>query len=175
MHRTALASVAAATIAIGGAVLGVASPASAASNDSGWFQVVESPYDEPAGVECDFPFHAEPIVNQVFGKTTRALSDGTPTQQIFTGPLVYRITNTDSGTYYDANASGSAVVDYGTDGSQTWHVIGPILLDSFSGKTNLPRGLWVINGIYTIEIDASHFVTVTLTIGTEDNVCNHLA
>ena len=179
MHRMAWAAVFTVATTVGG--LAAAIPASAAPAaaggppGNGWFQVVETAFDRPAGVECAFPIHAEPTVNQVFGKTTRTYPDGTPAQQIFTGPLVFRVTNTDNGKYYDADASGSAVVDYATDTTQTWHVIGPILLNSRAGRTNLPLGLWVVNGIYRLVIDPTPHVTVTLVVGTEDNVCDHIA
>ena len=175
MRRRSLASLAA-VIAIGAAVLGFGAPASAASPPgSGWFSVPEDPFDRAAGVECDFPIHAQATVSEVYGKTTKTYPDGTPSQQVFVGPLVYRVTNTDNGKSYDANASGSAVVDYGTDGSQKWYVIGPILLNSHDGHSNLPRGIWVIDGVYTITFDASGHNVVTLISGSEDNVCDHIA
>jgi hypothetical protein len=156
------------------AVLGVANPAAAASN-GGWVRFPTPSFDQAAGVECDFPIHAQPIIDQVYGKTTKTFPDGTPEQQIFVGPLVVRVTNTDNGHSYDADASGSAIVDYGTDGSQFWRVIGPVLLGSKAGTGNLPRGLWVVDGVYTIAFTADGHKTVTLIHGTEDNVCDHIA
>ncbi len=155
------------------ATLAGATPASATTG--GWFRSPNPAFDEPAGTTCAFPVHVAPVVDQVYGLTTKTFPDGTPSEQIYAGPLIDIATNTDNGRTYRIDASGTAVIDYGTDGSQTWYVVGPVLIGEKPGRGNLPQGLWIINGVYTIAFAPDGFKTVTLVSGTEDNVCGHIA
>jgi hypothetical protein len=158
------------------AAVGFAVPANAAASPGNdWFRVPNPPFDVAAGVECAFGVHAVSIVDQVYGKTLQSYPDGTPEQQIFVGPLVVRVTNTDNGRFYDANVSGSAIVHYGSDGSQTWDVVGPVLLNVRAGRSNLAQGIWVVNGVYQLVFPASGQNAVHLVRGTELNVCDKIS
>ncbi len=79
-----------------------------------------------------------------------------------------------AGASYDADAGGSALVTHAPDGGQTWYVTGPILLGVRAGQGNIPRGLWVVDGLYRLAISATGYRTLTMIKGTLDNVCNHL-
>jgi hypothetical protein len=118
--------------------------------------------------------HADPIVNDVWIKTLDTFPDGSPRLQIATGPLVYRVTDTANGKSYDADAGGSALFRFESDGSQTWLVAGPIIVFSRPGRTNLPVGIWVVDGDYTVDSQAGHD-TIILIHGTEDSVCDRIA
>jgi hypothetical protein len=51
-------------------------------------------------------------------------------------------------------------------------VAGPILAGFRAGVGNLPRGLYVIDGLYRLVITADGHLT--LTLGHPDNVCEHI-
>ena len=150
---------------------GVASPAAAGT---GWVPAPTPPFSRDAGVNCDFPLHAEPIVDRVVTKVLRRYPDGSIHLDAFKGALVVRVTNTTTGATYDADASGSALVDHAADGAQTWYGTGPILLGVRTAQGNIPRGLWIVDGIYRLAISATGYRTLTMVKGTLDNVCNHL-
>ena len=173
MRRIATLAVVAAALAAG--IVGVAQPASASTPAGGWVRSPTPPEDFAAGTVCAFPVHEEPIVDQVYGKTLASYPDGSPERQIYAGPLVVRVTNTTNGRYADANASGTALILYGTDGSQTWDIVGPVLINSRPGRGNLDPGVWVVNGVYTLTIPASGPFNVHLIHGTEHNVCGDVA
>jgi hypothetical protein len=139
---------------------------------SGWTPAPTDPFDRVAGEVCDFPVHGVPIVDHVVTKVLATYPDGTIKRDAFKGPLIIRVTNTLTGKHFDADASGSAIVDHATDGGQTWYVAGPIMANFREGAGNLPRGLYIINGLYRFEITAGHHLT--LTLGHADNVCDHL-
>jgi hypothetical protein len=145
------------------------------ASDGGWVRVPSPPFTIPAGVLCDFAIHGDPLVDEVVKKVLDTYPDGSPKREAYKGALVYRVTNTSNGKSYDADASGSAILDYHSDGSQTWYVIGPVLAGFREGHGNLPRGLYVIDGLYTLQISSTRDLTVTLLVGTEDNVCAHIA
>jgi hypothetical protein len=150
---------------------GTASPATAAP---GWVPAPTAPFDQAAGVTCDFAVHAEPTVDEVVTKVLQRYPDGSIHRDAYQGPLIIRVTNTETGGSYDADVSGSAIVDHAPDGAQTWYAVGPVLLGVHEGLGNLPRGLWVVDGIYRLEISAAGYKKVTMIHGTVDNVCDHL-
>jgi hypothetical protein len=167
-------------------VLLMAAPASAASTTAtsnnataaasgGWVPAPSAPYDQPAGARCDFPIHVQPIIDQVQMKVLATYPDGSSQSELYTGALILRVTNTNTGAFFDADASGTAVITYGTDGSMTWYVIGPVLIGFRPDSGTLPRGLWVINGLFQLAFSPTGIKTLTMVTGTTDNVCNHIA
>jgi hypothetical protein len=139
---------------------------------SGWTPAPTPPLDQAAGVTCDFPIHAQPVVDHVVTKVLASYPDGSIKRDAFKGALIVRVTNTLTGAYYDADASGSAVVDHATDGAQTWYVAGPVLAGFHDGRGNRPRGLYVIDGVYRLEISSTGYTT--LTLGRLDDVCDRI-
>jgi hypothetical protein len=149
-------------------------PAALAPSGSGWVPAPSAPYDQPAGARCDFPIHVQPITDEVQKKVLSTYPDGSSRSEIYVGALVLRVTNTNTGTFYDADASGTAVINYGTDGSMTWYVLGPVLIGFRADSGTLPRGLWIINGVFQLSFSPSGFKTLTMVVGTTDNVCDHI-
>jgi hypothetical protein len=168
--RTALAVLAAAT------VLGAVTPAAAdAYGNSGWEAVPGAPSDIPAGVLCAFPLHLDFPVDLVKGRVLATYVDGTPKQIAYNGPLIVSVTNINTGTSTDVNASGSAVVDYQPDGTQIWHWGGPVVMGFRVGyANNHPAGLYWLTGNYSVEL-ASTGRTVIESAGTERDLCAAVA
>jgi hypothetical protein len=86
------------------------------------------PFDRAAGAVCDHAVHGEPVVDEVVKRVLDTFADGSPRRELYRGALVIRVTDTATGTSYDADVSGTALVDHRPDGSMTWRVIGPVLL-----------------------------------------------
>lgn len=174
--------------AVGIALVLVAAPAASATGSTatttattatigsgGWVPAPSSPFDREAGVLCDFPVHGEPIVDEVRKRTLVANPDGTPRSELWVGRLVIRVTNTATGASVDSDASGSAVITYGADGSQFWAVAGPTQIGFRAGGGNLPRGLYRLDGVYTLAFDAAGTKTYTPILhATQDNICTHI-
>ncbi|WP_203723662.1 hypothetical protein [Actinoplanes teichomyceticus] len=151
---------------------GVSTLSPAAPN--GWVPAPTPPFTQEAGVNCDFPLHAEPVVDEVVTRVLERFPDGSIRRDAYRGDLVVRVTNDETGGHYDADVSGSALVDHATDGSQTWYVAGPVLLRVREGQGNIPRGLWIVDGLYRLAISATGHRTLTMVRGSLDNVCDHL-
>jgi hypothetical protein len=180
VRRTLLIASAVAAMLAGGAVPATASTtqtdaASSTTSPHGWVPEPIPPFDAAAGVLCDFPVHYDVLVNQVRTKVLETYPDGTPKRQLAAGALFLNVSNTDTGASTVVDASGSAAIDYGTDGSMLWHVIGPVIARLGAGTSNLPRGLYTINGIYRIAFSPTGFKTITLTHGTIHNLCPDLS
>ena len=179
MRRTLLLALAATAVLAGGAVPADASTihtdaVSPTTSHDDWVPEPIPPFDAAAGVLCDFPVHYDVLVNKVRTKVLETYPDGTPKRQLAAGALFLNVSNTDTGTSTVVNAGGSAVIDYGTDGSMLWHVVGPVIARLGEGASNLPRGLYTINGIYRIAFSSTGFKTITLTHGTIHDLCPDL-
>ncbi|MFC9129761.1 hypothetical protein ACFT4A_23310 [Streptomyces sp. NPDC057099] len=166
MRRTALATL---TLA---ALLGT-QPATAATTATGggWEPAPSTPWEVAAGVRCDFPVHGEPVVDEVVRRVLSTHPDGSERRVAYKGDLVIRVTNTATGAAYDADASGSAVVEYRPDGSQLWAVHGPVLVGTGEDQGTLPRGLYIVDGVYTMDISATGYKAFHLVRGTTDDLC----
>lgn len=171
MRRTALALVALATTALVGAA-----PASAASGtgSGGWTPAPSAPWDTAAGARCDFPVHGEPVVDEVVSRVVERNEDGSTKSAVYKGDLVIRVTNTDTAASYDADASGSALITYKADGSQHWSVVGPVFVGFRENGGNVARGLYIIDGLYTLDISATGYKTVNMAYGSQDDICEHI-
>lgn len=146
-----------------------------------WTPVPSAPFDVPAGARCDFPVHGEPIVDEVRKMVLQTYRDGSPKREMYAGALIFRVTNTLTGQSIDVDISGTGVVRYTKPGgffggpNSTAEVYGPILLGIAEGLGNLPRGLYVPNGVYTLSIDEAGFRTVKWRIdGGAFDICGAL-
>jgi hypothetical protein len=155
----------------GTAPAGAVSPA---TSHDGWVPEPIPPFDAAAGVLCDFPVHWDVVENQVRTKVVETYPDGNPKRQLATGALVLNVSNASTGVSTPVDAGGSALIDYGTDGSMVWHVVGPVIARLPEGSSNLPRGLYAIDGVYRIAFSATGFKTITLVHGTVHNLCGDL-
>ncbi|WP_155056627.1 hypothetical protein [Streptomyces blattellae] len=175
MRRTVLAPLALAAVLLG------VQPASAGAGTgsgtgtgtgTGWEPAPSAPWDVDAGLRCGFPVHGEPVIDEVMQRVLKTYPDGATKRVAYKGDLVVRVTNTETGAFYDADASGSAVVEHRPDGSQFWTVHGPVLVGI--GEGNLPRGLYIIDGVYTLDISSTGYRTVNLAHGTTDDLCSRV-
>lgn len=146
-----------------------ASAASAAPPTGGWYPAPSSPFDKAAGTRCAFPIHAQPIVDEVQGLNLATYPDGSPQRAVYTGKLIVRVSNTDTGAFYDADASGTAVIDFATDGSQHWRWIGPVLVGFGPTNTNHAQGMYVLDGVYDFTV-GNGFSSIH-GVGHETDVC----
>ncbi|MFK4594684.1 hypothetical protein [Streptomyces pristinaespiralis] len=184
MRRTAVALAAvAATTLMGAAPASAAGQAARSAGaeaglgsglDTGWEPSPSAPWDVAAGLRCDFPVHGEPVVDEVVRRVLETHPDGRPKLVAYKGDLIVRVTNKETGDSYDADVSGTAVVDHRTDGSQFWSVLGPVLVGVGEGAGNLGRGLYVVDGVYTIDISSSGYKEVTMAHGSTTDICEQI-
>ena len=151
-----------------------AAPASASAARGGWEPWPTPPIDIAAGVACDFAVHGDPIVDEVVRKVVATYPDGSTKRQLAKGTLILRMTNAGTGTGTVIDASGRAAFDFAADGTVTVLVIGPILIPFRAGLSNVPRGLYAIDGAYRIVLEPDSFRRLTLIHGTIHNVCDDL-
>lgn len=140
----------------------------------GWVPAPQAGYDQPAGARCDFAIHSEPILDEVRKLVLATYPDGSPKRELYAGDLIVEFTNKETGASTQVDASGTAMIDYGTDGSMTWYAVGPAIFGFRENGGNLPRGIWLIDGVYTIAFTPTFYKTVTMVRGTTNNICTYL-
>lgn len=180
-----------ATLAAGSLLGAVAAPVSAApampampeapgitvpAFERGWEPAPSAPWDVAAGVRCDFAIHGEPVVDEVQKLLLQQYPDGTPKRELYSGDLVVRITNVETGASTDADASGDAVIEYRPDGTMSrWYVRGPVLVGVGEDGGNLPRGMWIVDGVFTIDFTPEGKKNITMVHGTTTDMCAEIA
>ncbi|MEV0807746.1 hypothetical protein [Micromonospora sp. NPDC050200] len=171
-RRTSVAAVAAmvAVVAAG------ATPASAETTvgTRGWVPAPQGSFEQPAGARCDFAIRSEPVRDEVRKLVLDTNPDGSPRRELYAGDLIVKVTNTDSGASTQVDASGTAMIEYYPDGSQTWYANGPALFGFRQDGGTLPRGYWLIDGQYMMEFSPTFYKTLTMVHGTTHNVCEDL-
>ncbi|WP_418958770.1 hypothetical protein [Streptomyces tritici] len=157
------------------ALLALTAPARAAdATTEEWVPAPTPSYSFPAGTRCDFPVRTEPVVDEVVRRTIRSYEDDSPMLVAYKGALVVRVTNAETGAYVDADAGGRALIDFRPDDSQYWRVSGPILAGFGENTGTLPRGLYTLDGAYTLEISPTGHKTLTMAHGTTENLCERI-
>ena len=142
-----------------------------ASRLGGWVPAPQEPFELPAGARCDFAVRVQPVVDEVRKLVLETYPDGSPKREIYTGALISEVKNLETGATSFADASGSALVVHGTDGSMTWYVVGPVLLGFRENAGSLPRGLWLVDGVFRVEFTPTFEKTITMVRGTTHDVC----
>jgi hypothetical protein len=157
-----------------GTLLVTAAPASANGAGSGWEPAPSASWAYPAGARCDFTVQGSPVVDEVVRRTPAVYEEGTKVVE-YKDDLVVRVVNSSTGASYDADASGRAIVEVRPDRSQTWYAVGPILAGFGEGGGNVPRGLYTVDGAYTLEVSATGYKTLDLLHGTTVPLCDKVA
>lgn len=164
-----------ATVVMVTALLVGSTPAQAAGGShGGWVPAPSTGFEQPAGARCDFAIRAEPTRDEVRKLVLATYADGSPKRELYAGDLIVRYTNLSTGASTLVDASGTALIDYGTDGSMTWYVVGPAIFGFRADGSSLPRGMWLIDGVYTIAFTPTFQKTVTMIHGTSHNICEDL-
>ncbi|MEW2374503.1 hypothetical protein AB0883_00150 [Micromonospora sp. NPDC047812] len=159
----------------GAAPAEIAAALAEASRFGSWVPAPQEAFEMPAGARCDFAVRVRPVVDEVRKLVLETYPDGAPKRELYTGALVNRVTNLETGATSLADASGTSLVTYDTDGSMTWYVVGPVLLGFRENAGSLPRGLWLVDGVFRVEFTPTYDKTITMVRGSTHDVCTDVA
>ncbi|MEU5564875.1 hypothetical protein [Micromonospora musae] len=171
IRKLTLRSMVAAAVVV--ASLSTSAPAVAdGTGHGGWVPAPQEGFEQPAGARCDFAVRVQPVVDEVRKLVLAEYPDGSPRRELYTGKLIDEVTNLDSGAVTRVDASGTSLVEYAPDGSMTWYVTGPVLLGFRENAGSLPRGIWIVDGVYVVEFDPTYVhKTITMVHGSTHDVC----
>ena len=152
---------------------GPAAAAPAYTPPPGWQLAPQPQFTVPAGAICSFALQVATVEDEVITKVLATWPDGSPRNQVYTGPYIARFTNVDSGKSVTRNLSGDALVHYGEDdGSASWSYAGPVAVAFFGSP--LALGLWVLDGVFVVDYAADGTQTLPVHVGKEENLCTTL-
>ncbi len=172
-----IARSAAVLVLAAGALLPVAPATAGEDNPSPWTPYTGGDSVTAAGEVCAFAVSSEVLSDKERYRTTETFPDGSPRYQEWTGQLIVRFTNLDSGNSVDRNLTGRGDFEYFPDGSWTLtDVGGHFAARLFTGASDPEAGWFVVTGSgYTVHADATGNRTLTDGHGTVENLCETLA
>lgn len=94
-------------------------PAALADKPGPWSPSPTSSFTAEAGTRCPFTLQGDVLSDHERIRTLETYPDGSPRVQEVVGQLKMRFTNVDTGASVDRNLTGTGIIEYGTDGSQT--------------------------------------------------------
>jgi hypothetical protein len=166
--------VAALVLAIGASV--PAAPSMAQDdNPSPWTPYQGSDFEVAAGEVCSFPLAGEVVSDKERYRTTAWFPDGSPRYQEWTGQLIIRFTNLDSGESVERNLTGRGDFEYFDDGAWTLTAVGGHFAGALREGGDPGPGWYVVTGSgYTLHADADGKRTLTYGDGRVENLCETL-
>jgi len=150
----------------------VAAPADA----SQWQPSPTSDFTLAAGDPCGFPLQGHVVADRERSRTTETFPDGSPRYQEFTGELVMRFTNLDSGASVVRNLTGRGDYEYFADGSFTLTDMGGHFAAGLHAGDDPTPGFYVVGGKgWAVHVAADGHRTLTEGQGTIEDLCQTLA
>jgi len=135
-----------------------------------------TPITRAKGAWCSFDLREDAIKDEELMRILATDASGNATATQFTGPLVFRYTNTETGKFVDRDLSGNGWLFIHEDGSSTW------ILDQHFGAgvkqgvpSNLPQGVYVLTGPTILEVGPKVSFEKYTNFGTIENICDTLA
>ena len=170
-----LARTAAAGLMAVSALLPAAPAAAGEDNPSPWTPYTGEDWVTEAGEVCSFAVGGHVVSDKERYRTTAWFPDGSPRYQEWTGQLIIRFTNLDSGESVERNLTGRGDFEYFADGSWSLTAVGGHFAAALRPGSEPGPGWYVVTGSgYTVHADAEGTRTLTYGHGTVENVCETL-
>lgn len=164
------------SLAAAALVVGTTGGAAAADEKSPWIRYHQPDFTQPAGTACDFEVDAHVLRDHELYRVAETYPDGSTKREEWTGPLVIRYTNTETGKSIVRNLTGRADYVYGQDGSWSLQLIGGHFAGALHpGDDPGPGIYWVTGHGWAISQDADGDRWLTPGQGRVENLCDALA
>lgn len=166
----------AAALALAAGTLLAAAPATAGEdNPSPWTPYTGEDWVTDAGEVCSFAMGGEIVSDKERYRTTEWFPDGSPRYQEWTGQLVVRFTNLETGESATRNLTGRGDFEYFADGSWSLTAVGGHFAGAMRAGGDPGPGWYVVTGSgYTLHSDAEGSRTLTYGHGTVEDMCETL-
>jgi hypothetical protein len=147
-----------------------------AQADSPWTHYRAQDFSLDAGTACGFAISSEVVKDKERYRTTAYFEDGSPRYQEFTGQLVVRFTNLESGESVVRNLTGRGDFEYFADGGFALHDRGGHFAAAMYPGDDPGPGVYVVSGRgWTLRGYADGSRELIAGKGTVENVCDTLA
>lgn len=157
-------------------IVGVSGGTASAEEQSDWIPYHQPDITSPAGRSCDFEVYEHVLRDHERYRVAETYPDGSTKREEWTGLLVMRFTNTETGESVVRNLTGRGDYVYGQDGSwELRNVGGHFAAGLHPGDDPGPGIYWVSGSGYVVAQDASGHRTLTEGNGRMENLCETLA
>lgn len=171
-----IARTTAALILAAGALLPAVPASAVEDNPSPWTPYTSDDFVTDAGEVCSFAVGGEVVSDKERYRTTEWFPDGSPRYQEWTGQLITRFTNLDSGESVERNLTGRGDFEFFSDGSWSLTAVGGHFAGAMGPGSDPEPGWFVVRGSdYTLHSDAEGNRSLTSGHGTVENLCETLA
>lgn len=168
-------SAAAGLLAAGAVLLPATAAVGTGDNPSPWTPYASSDWVAPAGMRCDFTLSGEVLEDKERFRTTERFPDGSPRYQEFTGQLVVRYTNEETGDSVVRNLTGRGDFEYFADGGWSLILHGGHIGVGIGADGEPGRGYYVVTGGGAeLHADADGRRTLTADRAKVENLCDTL-
>jgi hypothetical protein len=141
-----------------------------------WAPFEATSFTLEAGTRCPFTLQGDVVSDQERIRTLETYPDGSPRIQEVVGQLVSRFTNVETGESVVRNLTGTAIVEYGTDGSFTLTLQGGHFAVGLAPTdAGGPAFLIMTGSGYAVTFDPDGTRHLTFGNGTVENICETLA
>ncbi|MGH3097395.1 MAG: hypothetical protein ACRDMV_15540 [Streptosporangiales bacterium] len=157
-------------------IVGVSGGTASAEEQSPWTPYEQPDVTAPAGTACDFEVFSHAVRDHERYRVTETYPDGSHKREEWTGLLVVKFTNTETGKSVVRNLTGRGDFVYGQDGSWSLRLIGGHFAAYLHPGDDPDPGIYVVTGHgYVVSADASGHRVLTEGNGRMENLCETLA
>lgn len=144
---------------------------------SPWQAVPDGPFTYPAGQVCPFELRGDVVEDGDWTSTFERYPDGRPRRQVVVGPLVFRVSNVETGRSVVRNFGGTTEVLLREDGATVYKAIGAIGVGIYEERDPHPpaAGFYLASGYTVLEIEADGTHRVPEATGPWENLCETLS
>ena len=165
-----------AAIALGLLALGLSTAQAGTAADESWGPweaTYQGPITAPAGVVCPFSVTAEPVLQHMLIRYHYSEAGVADAYQVV-GPLVARVTNTESGASVQRNLASLGTVTLSPDGSYDAVVTGNFLI-FFLGTDDPANALLLLSGRTVLHGSPTGEKTLVSETGPTEDLCETLS
>jgi hypothetical protein len=175
MRSRSFAASTAAALVVAAALAPVGASA-AEPGPSPWSPYQSADFEVPAGEVCAFGLRGEIVSDKERYRVAETYPDGSTRLEEWTGQLVIRYVNTDTGAAVERNLTGRGDFEYYPDGSWSLTAVGGHFGAGLHPGDEPHQGFYVVTGSqYVLHSDADGHRTLTSGHGTTENLCETLS
>lgn len=146
------------------------------SHPSPWTPYEGSGFEVPAGEICEFELHGELLSDKERYRVVETYPDGSTRREEWTGQLLFRYLNVETGESIERNLTGRGDFVYYEDGSWSLVNVGGHIGVGLHPGDDPEKGYYVISGAgYELHQDPTGHRTLFPGSGNAENICETLS
>lgn len=176
MRFRSISAITGTALVIAAGLAPVAGVTAAETSPSPWTPYQGSGFERAAGQLCDFALRGELLSDKERYRVTETYPDGSTRVEEWTGQLIFRFVNAETGASVQRNLTGRGDFVYHEDGSWSLVNVGGHIGVGLRPGDDPGMGYYVISGAgYELHQDTTGHRTLTPGDGNAENICETLS